>query len=104
MAENKEIAALAKKVYELSLLTLDELEARKWEVLLIVNATISSATQDGVTRAHADKEARWGAQIEQEGILSRLHPKWLPRTDDDEPPAIKHALVRSGCCAGSASG
>ncbi|MDC0721736.1 hypothetical protein [Nannocystis bainbridge] len=74
------------------MLTPDELEARKWEALLIVNAVISSATPDGIAKAHADKDARWGAQIQQEGILSRLHPKWLLRTDDDKPPAIKHAL------------
>ncbi|WP_143140858.1 hypothetical protein [Nannocystis exedens] len=83
---------MAKKVYELSTLALDELEDRKWEALLIVNAAISSATADGVARTHADKEARWGAQIQEEGILSRLHPKWLLRTDDGKPPVIQHAL------------
>ncbi|SFE57176.1 hypothetical protein SAMN02745121_04760 [Nannocystis exedens] len=93
MADNKDIAVLAKKVYELSALALDELEDRKWEALLIVNAAISSAIADGVARMHADKEARWGAQIQEEGILSRLHPKWLLRTDDGKPPAIQHALA-----------
>jgi hypothetical protein len=92
MADNKDIAVLAKKVYELSTLALDELEDRKWEALLIVNAAISAATADGVAQTHADKEARWGAQIQAEGLLSRLHPKWLLRTDDGKPPAIKHAL------------
>ncbi|PCC72509.1 hypothetical protein SAMN02745121_08786 [Nannocystis exedens] len=92
MADNKDIAVLAKKVYELSTLTLEELEDRKWEALLIVNAAISSATADGVARTHADKEARYGAQIQEEGILARLHPKWLLRIDDGKPPAIKHAL------------
>ncbi|WP_434420174.1 hypothetical protein [Nannocystis pusilla] len=92
MADNKDIAVLAKKVYELSTLTLEELENRKWEALLIVNAAISAATADGVAGTHADKEARWGAQIQGEGILARLHPKWLLRIDDGKPPAIKLAL------------
>lgn len=92
MADNKDVAVLAKKVYELTTLMPDELEARKWEALLIVNAVISSATPDGIAKAHAEKDARWGAQIHQDGTLSRLHPKWLLRTDDGKPPAIKHAL------------
>ena len=74
MADNKDVTVLAKKIYELTMLTPDELEARKWEALLIVNAVISSATPDGIAKAHTDKDARWGAQIQQEGILSRLHP------------------------------
>ena len=92
MADNKDVAVLAKKVYELTTLAPADLEARKWEALLIVNAVISSATPDGIAKAHADKDARWAAQIQQEGLLSRLHPKWLLRTDDGKPPAIKHAL------------
>ncbi|SFF11212.1 hypothetical protein SAMN02745121_07000 [Nannocystis exedens] len=92
MADNKDFAVLAKKVFELSTLAPEELEARKWEALLIVNAAIGSATPEGVTQTHADKEARWGAQLQQEGLLSRLHPKWLLRTDDGKPPAIRHAL------------
>jgi hypothetical protein len=92
MADNKDIAVLAKKVYELSALPVSELEARKWEALLIVNAVYSSATPAGVQKANADKEARWGAQIKQEGILSLLHPKWHLRTDDSKPPAAKYAL------------
>jgi hypothetical protein len=92
MADNKDIAVLAKKVYELSTLAPEELEARKWEALLIVNAAIGSATPEGVARTHADKDARWGEQLQREGILSRLHPKWLLRTDDGRAPALKHAL------------
>ena len=92
MADNKDVAVLAKKVYELTTLTPEELEVRKWEALLIVNAGISAATPEGIAKTHADKDGRWGTQIQQEGVLSRLHPKWLLRTDDGKPPAIKHAL------------
>jgi hypothetical protein len=92
MADNKDIAVLAKKVYELSTLRLDEIDGRKWEALLIVNAVLSSATPDGIAKANADKEARWGDAIRKEGMLAAFHPKWLLRTDDGKPPAIKHAL------------
>ncbi|MCA9638137.1 MAG: hypothetical protein KC420_19045, partial [Myxococcales bacterium] len=88
----KDIAVLAKKVYELSTLRVDELDGRKWEALLIVNAVLSSATPDGIAKANADKEARWGDAIRKEGMLAAFHPKWLLRTDDGKPPAIKHAL------------
>jgi hypothetical protein len=92
MTDNKDIAVLAKKVYELSVLPVDALDARKWEALLILNAVYSSATPAGIDKANADKVARWGAAIEQEGILSRMHPKWHLRTDDGKPPAARHAL------------
>ena len=92
MSDNKDIAVLAKKVYELSLLSPAELDARKWEALLILNAVYSSATQAGIDKANADKMARFGAQIEQEGILSKMHPKWHLRTDDGKPPAARFAL------------
>lgn len=92
-ASNKDVAVLAKKVYELSILTPEALEARKWEALLIVNAVLSSATPEGVQKTHADKEARWGALLRKEGILAALHPKWLLRVDDGKPPAVQHALA-----------
>ena len=92
MADNKDIAVLAKKVYELTVLGPDELEDRKWEALLILNAAYSSATSDGVAAANAAKEARWGDQIRSEGILSALHPKWHLRSDDGKPPVVKIAL------------
>ncbi len=92
MTDNKDIAVLAKKVYELSVLPVEALDARKWEALLILNAVYSSATPDGIDKANADKTARWGAQIQQEGLLSRMHPKWHLRTDDGKPPAARHAL------------
>ena len=92
MTDNKDIAVLAKKVYELSILPVAELDARKWEALLILNAVYSSATPEGIDKANTDKVARWGAAIEQEGILSRMHPKWHLRTDDGKPPAARHAL------------
>ena len=92
MSDNKDIAVLAKKVYELSVLSPAELDARKWEALLILNAVYSSATQAGIDKANADKVARFGAQIEQEGILSKMHPKWHLRTDDGNPPAARFAL------------
>jgi hypothetical protein len=47
---------------------------------------------EGIDKANADKAARWGAAIEQEGLLSRMHPKWHLRTDDGKPPAARHAL------------
>ena len=92
MSDNKDIAVLAKKVYELSLLTVEEIDARKWEALLILNAVYSSATHDGIAKANADKEARWGDPIRKEGILSGMHPKWHLRTDDGKPPAARFAL------------
>lgn len=92
MPDNKDIAVLAKKVYELSTLSADALEARKWEALLILNAVYSSATPDGIAKTNADKEARWGDAIRKEGILSALHPKWHLRTDDGKPPAARLAL------------
>ena len=92
MSDNKDIAVLAKKVYELSVLSPVELDARKWEALLILNAVYSSATPDGIDKANADKETRFGVQIKQEGILSMMHPKWHLRTDDGKPPAARFAL------------
>jgi hypothetical protein len=92
MPDNKDIAVLAKKVYELSVLPVAELDARKWEALLILNAVYSSATKEGIAKANADKEARWGDKIREEGILYMLHPKWHLRTDDGKPPAARFAL------------
>ena len=92
MPDNKDIAVLAKKIYALSVLSPAELDERKWEALLILNAVYSSATPEGIDKANADKVARWGAQIQQEGLLSRMHPKWHLRTDDGKPPAARHAL------------
>ena len=92
MADNKDIAVLAKKVYELSVLPVDALDTRKWEALLILNAVYSSATAEGIDKANADKEARFGDAIRQEGLLSRMHPKWHLRTDDGKPPAARFAL------------
>ncbi len=92
MPDNKDIAVLAKKVYELSVLPVAELDARKWEALLILNAVYSSATKDGIAKANADKEARWGDKIREEGILYMLHPKWHLRTDDGKSPAARFAL------------
>ena len=92
MTDNKDIAVLAKKIYELSILPVATLDDRKWEALLILNAVYSSATPKGIDQANADKEARWGDAIRQEGLLSRLHPKWHLRTDDGKPPAARFAL------------
>ena len=92
MSDNRDIAVFAKRVCELSALTPEQLDARKWEALLIVNAVYSAATPDGVAKAQADKEVRWGDEIRKEGLLSALHPKWHVRTDDGKPPVIKHAL------------
>jgi hypothetical protein len=89
---NKDIAVLAKKVYELSVLSPAELESQKWQALLILNAVYSSATPEGVAAATADRVARWGAQITAEGVLSALHPKWHLRTDDGKPPVARIAL------------
>jgi hypothetical protein len=90
---NRDVAVLAKKVYELSTLSPDALEARKWEALVLVSAAYGSATPEGIAKANADKEARWGDQIRAEGLLSALHPKWHLRTDDGKPPAAHAALV-----------
>jgi len=90
---NKDVAVLAKKIYELSTLTPEALEARKWEALVLLTAAYSSATPDGIARANANKEARWGAKIREEGLLSAFHPKWHLRTDDGKPPAAQIALA-----------
>ncbi len=92
MASNKDIAVLAKKIYELSVLSPAELESQKWQALLLLNAVYSAATPAGVAAATADRVARWGAQITAEGILSALHPKWHLRTDDGKPPVARIAL------------
>lgn len=92
MALNKDIAVLANKVYELSTLKLEELDARKWEALLVLNAVYSAATQEGIDKANADKFSRWGPQIDKEGLLYALHPKWHLRTDDGKPPSARFAL------------
>jgi hypothetical protein len=92
MADHKDIAALAKRVDELSALSLEPLEDRKWEALQVVTAVFSSATPDGIAKANAEKEARWGDAIRKEGLLSALHPKWYLRVDDGKPPVIQIAL------------
>jgi hypothetical protein len=92
MSDNKDIAVLAKKVYELSVLPVTELDARKWEALIVLGAVYSSATRDGLDKANADKEARWGDKIREEGVLYMLHPKWHLRTDDGKPPSARFAL------------
>ena len=92
MPNNKDIAVLAKKVYELSALTPEQLDDRKWEALLFLNAVYSSATPDGVAKANAAREARFGDAIRKEGLLSALHPKWHLRSDDGKPPVIQIAL------------
>ncbi len=89
---NQEIPILAKKIYELSALPADELEARKWEALLILNAAYSSATTEGIEKAKAEMEARWGDKMRAEGIVARLHPKWHLRTDDGRPPVMRIVL------------
>lgn len=90
---NRDVAVLAKKIHELSTLSPADLEARKWEALVLLIATHASATPEGVAKASADKEARWGAKIRAEGLLSAMHPKWHLRTDDGKPPAVHAALV-----------
>ena len=90
---NRDVAVLAKKVYELSILSPDALEAHKWEAFILLMAAYASATPEGVAKANADKEARWGDKIRAEGLLSALHPKWHLRTDDGKPPAAHAALV-----------
>lgn len=92
MGQNKDVAVLAKKVYELSALVPESLELRKWEALLILGVVYASATPDGAARAHADRDARWGTKMQAEGLLSRMHPKWHLRVDDGKPPAVKLAL------------
>ena len=96
MSDNKDIAVLAKKVYELSVLPVEALDARKGEALLILNAVYSTATPEGIDKANADKAARWGAQIQQEGLLSQMHPKWHLRTDDGQPAGRSPQAGRAG--------
>lgn len=93
MADNRDIAVLAKKVYELSVLPLAELDARKWEALLILQGVYASATPEGIEQALADKESRWRAKIDEEGQLATFHPKWNLRTDDGKPPAVRFAIA-----------
>jgi hypothetical protein len=92
MSNNKDIAVLAKKVYELSALPPAQLDDQKWEALLILNAVYSAATPDGIAKANAAREARFGDAIRKEGLLSALHPKWHLRSDDGKPPIIQLAL------------
>ncbi len=89
---NEDIAILAKRVYELSVLPVAELDDLKFDAFLIVSTVYTAATPEGVAKANADKAARFGPQIEKEGLLSALHPKWHLRTDDGKPPAARFAL------------
>lgn len=95
MAEpfNKDVAVLAKKVYELSTLPPGELDQRKWEALILLSAAYGSATAEGIAKANADKEARWGNMMRAEGLVASLHPKWHLRTDDGKPPVVQIALA-----------
>ncbi len=92
MGNNMDVAVMAKKIYELTALSAAQLEAQKWTALLLINAVISSATPAGVAKMNAEKEARWGDQIRQEGFMSALHPKWHLRTDDGKRPIVQIAL------------
>lgn len=95
MAEsfNKDVAVLAKKVYELTTLSPEALDERKWEALVLLSAVYGSATPEGIAKANADKEARFGKQIQSEGLFASLHPKWHLRTDDGKPPVAQIALA-----------
>lgn len=90
---NKDVAVLGKKIYELSALPFDELEKVKWEALVLLTAVYGAATPAGIAGSNKERESRWGAKIEAEGLLSKLHPKWHLRTDDGKPPAVLPALV-----------
>jgi len=90
---NKDVAVLGKKIYELSTLPLEELEKVRWQALALLGAVYGAATPAGIALANKEREARWGAKIQAEGILSRLHPKWHLRTDDGKPPAAVPALA-----------
>jgi hypothetical protein len=90
MSDNKDIAVLAKKVYELSILPIADLDARKWEALLILNAVYSSALPEGVAKANADKEARWGDAIRKDGPACPACTRGgtcAPTTANRPPPA-----------------
>jgi len=91
---NQDIAALAKKVVQLSLLSPAELEERRWEALLILGAIYGSATPEGTAVAKKSLDARWGAEIAKAGLLSALvDPRWHLRTDDGKPPVVQLALI-----------
>lgn len=51
MPNNRDIDVFGRKVPELSTLTPEQLEDRKWEALLILNAVYSAATPGGVAAA-----------------------------------------------------
>ncbi|HRI08561.1 MAG TPA: hypothetical protein PKW35_12125 [Nannocystaceae bacterium] len=89
---SRDIAVLAKKIAELAALPPAALEERKWEALVLLGAVYASATPDGVARANAAREARWGDAIRKEGPLSAFHPKWQLRTDDGKPPVAQIAI------------
>ncbi len=90
---NQDIAALAKKVVQLSLLTPTELEARRWEALLILGAIYGSASPQGIAVAKKSLDERWGAQIAKGGFKALTDPRWHLRTDDGKPPVVQLALV-----------
>jgi hypothetical protein len=92
MPDNRDIAVLAKKVYELSALA--PARARRAQVggAADLDRGLQLGDPDGIAKANADKEARWGDAIRKEGLLSALHPKWHLRSDDGKPPVIKLAL------------
>lgn len=90
---NKDVAVLGKKIYELSALSLGELEKMKWEALVLLTAVYGAATSAGIAGSNKERETRWSGKIKAEGLLSQLDPKWHLRTDDGKPPAVLPALV-----------
>ncbi len=90
---NLDIAVLAKKVVQFSLLTPAELEARQWEALLFLGSIYGSASPEGIAAAKKSLDERWGAAIAKGGLKAIADPRWHLRSDDGKPPVLQLALV-----------
>lgn len=90
---NQDVAILAKKVVQLALLTPAELEARRWEALLVLGSIYGSASPAGIAAAKKSLDERWGAAIAKGGLKAIADPRWHLRSDDGKPPVIQLALV-----------
>jgi hypothetical protein len=91
MNNTRDIATLAKRAYELSILTPAELQARYVEAQLVISAIVQAATVNGVAAMEANKLERW-PELKDAGIIAAVHPKWLLFSNNGKPPAIQIAL------------
>lgn len=90
---NQDIAALAKKTLEYTLLSRAQVQERKWEIMLFIGTIYMSATEKGVELSKQDMQKRFQKELAAAGgDLALVDPYWHVRVDDGRPPALQHAL------------